>query len=141
MHWRVYRFNINLDQSNPGKVRNHIGTEFLVAVMENRVLAEDPVVKLFLTSGQAVPVNVSISRPFQVEIEISFFEDHDPVQTNDDLITIQSFGAAVYQYDYQAHMTYDYNEDGTKDIDKGKINIIIQVSKPRIGIPIPPTHG
>ena len=101
--------------------------------MENRVLAEDPVVKLFLTSGQAVPVNFSISRPLHVEIVFSLFGDHEPkyfYERYDDLITIQSFGATVYQYDYEAHMTFDYNKDGIKDIDKGNSNFIIQVFKP-----------
>lgn len=99
-----------------------MGTEFLVAAMENRVLAEEPAVKLFLTSGQAVPVNVSISRPLQKEGGLSFHGDHVNLIEIDEeeLIIIQSFGAAVYQYNYEAHMTYDYNEDGTKDTDKGK---------------------
>ena len=70
---RVYRFNIPPCCFYPGKVQNHIGTEFSGGSDGKQGFSRGTSrSKLFLTLGQAVPVNVSISRPLQKEGGLSF---------------------------------------------------------------------
>ena len=71
-----------------------MGTEFLVGAMENRVLTDDPVIKLFLSSSQLVPVDVNLTRTSRR-------------WTKTTRLTIEPDGASVHDYGYEHHMTAD----------------------------------
>ncbi len=45
---------------NPGYVTEK-GREFIIAFLENRILVDVPVIKLYVTSVSQVPVNVTFS--------------------------------------------------------------------------------
>lgn len=79
---------------NPGYVTEK-GREFIIAFVENRVLVDFPIIKLYATSVSDVPVNVTFSVPLMKR------------DFPDETLELQPGEVAVKQYPYELHMLYD----------------------------------
>ena len=95
---------------NPGYVTEK-GREFIIAFVENRVLVDFPIIKLYATSVSDVPVNVTFSVPLMQR------------EFADETLELQPGEVAVKEYPYELHML----KDGKNK--KGTTNVIVQFCK------------
>ncbi len=79
---------------NPGYITEK-GREFIVAFVENRVLVDFPIIKLYATSVSDAPVNVTFSVPLMTH------------EFEDETLELQPGQVAVKQYPYELHMLSD----------------------------------
>ncbi len=83
---------------NPGYITEK-GREFIIAFMENRVLVDFPIIKLYATSVSQGPVTVNFSVPLMQDV----FPDAS--------LDLQPGEVAVKQYPYDLHMLRDGKHD------------------------------
>ena len=98
---------------NPGYVTEK-GREFIIAFVENRILVDYPIIKLYATSVSEIPVNVTFSVPLMTD------------EFADETLELEPGQAAVKEYPYELHML----DDGVDY--KGKNLSIVLHSKCRI---------
>ena len=86
--------HFNVSHSNPGYVTEK-GREFIIAFMENRVLVDFPIIKLYATSVSNIPINVTFSVPLLTE------------EFDDETLELQPGEVAVKEYPYELHLLND----------------------------------
>ena len=82
---------------NPGYVTEK-GREFIIAFVENRILVDYPIIKLYATSVSEIPVNVTFSVPLMTD------------EFADETLELEPGQVAVKEYPYELHML-DYGVD------------------------------
>ena len=93
---------------NPGYVTEK-GREFIIAFVENRILVDYPIIKLYATSVSEIPINVTFSVPLMTD------------EFADETLELQPGQVAVKEYPYELHML----DDGADD--KGKTSAIVVI--------------
>ena len=97
----LYLVKITFGLPNPGYVTEK-GREFIIAFVENRVLVDFPIIKLYATSVSEVPVNVTFSVPL---MKTDFV---------DETLELQPGEVAVKEYPFELHMLRDGRDEKGK---------------------------
>ena len=97
----LHLVKITFGLPNPGYVTEK-GREFIIAFVENRVLGDFPILKLYATSVSEVPVNVTFSVPLMTNDFV------------DETLVLQPGEVAVKEYPFELHMLRDGRDEKGK---------------------------